>query len=79
MGKEQKDIVALRTLGSVVRKAREAKGLSQEQLGFLTGLDRSYVGGIERGERNLSFSNLLRISSGLEISLVELFQHFDQE
>lgn len=79
MGKEEKYIDALRELGRVVRQIRETKGLSQEQLGFLAGLDRSYVGGIERGERNLSFANLLRLCAGLDVSLVELFQRFEKE
>jgi transcriptional regulator with XRE-family HTH domain len=79
VGKEENDINALQCLGRVVRKNREAKGLSQEQLGFLAGLDRSYIGGIERGERNLCFSNLLRLCAGLGISLTELFQRFEEE
>ena len=78
MGKED-DIAALRKLGNVIRELRKKKGLSQEQLGFLSGLDRSYVGGIERGERNLSFSNLLRVSDALGVSLLVVFQDFDKE
>jgi transcriptional regulator with XRE-family HTH domain len=50
-----------------VRKIREARGVSQERLALDAGLDRSYVGGIERGERNPSLTNVFRIADALGV------------
>jgi transcriptional regulator with XRE-family HTH domain len=60
-------------LGSKVRRAREAKGLSQEQLAWLVAMDRTYIGGIERGERNVSALNLARIAVALDTEVGEFF------
>jgi len=45
---------------------RQERGLSQEELAFEAGLDRSYVGGIERGERNITFRSLALIAKALK-------------
>lgn len=58
---------ALVSLGSAIRAARKQKGLSQEALAELAGIDRSYMGGIERGEHNLAIMNLLKIADALGI------------
>jgi len=58
---------ALVSLGSAIRAARKAKGFSQEALAELAGIDRSYMGGIERGEHNLAIMNLLKISDALGV------------
>ncbi|MBI4647424.1 MAG: helix-turn-helix transcriptional regulator [Bacteroidia bacterium] len=52
-------------LGNQIRKARKKKGLSQEQLAFDADVVRSYIGGIERGERNVSFLTLIKIAECL--------------
>ena len=52
-------------MGNQIREARKAKGLSQEQLAYNAEVDRSYVGGIERGERNVSFLTLVKIAECL--------------
>jgi transcriptional regulator with XRE-family HTH domain len=52
-------------LGSQIRELRKSKGLSQEQLALKAEVDRSYVGGIERGERNVSFLTLVKIANCL--------------
>jgi len=52
-------------LGNQIREARKKKGLSQEELAFDAGVDRSYIGGIERGERNVSFLTLVKIAESL--------------
>lgn len=52
-------------LGNQIRELRKAKGMSQEQLALQAEVDRSYVGGIERGERNVSFLTLVKIAECL--------------
>ncbi len=63
----------LAALGSQIRLLRRAKGWSQEELAFQSGLHRTYVGAIERGERNVSALNLRKIASALDVSLTKLF------
>jgi transcriptional regulator with XRE-family HTH domain len=47
-------------------------GLSQERLALVVGLDRSYVGSVERGERNVALVNICKIAAGLEVDPCEL-------
>ena len=65
--------------GSRVRKLRKERGYSQEELASLCDLDRTYIGGVERGERNVSLVNIIRISSGLKVGAPELFAPFTTE
>jgi transcriptional regulator with XRE-family HTH domain len=58
---------ALRSLGENVRRERRRAGLSQEKLGFETHLDRTYVGGIERGERNCTVLKVCLIARALGV------------
>jgi transcriptional regulator with XRE-family HTH domain len=55
-----------RALGETIRSLREAQGLSQQGLADRAGLHRTYVGGIERGDRNPSFTNICRIAAALK-------------
>lgn len=57
-----------------VRKERLRKGLSQEALADLSGLHRTYIGSIERGERNVSIDNIERIANALSVSPVDLLR-----
>lgn len=59
-------------LGKAIRRLRAGRGVSQEELAHRSGLDRSYMGGVERGERNLSYSNLLKIATALDVRASEL-------
>jgi transcriptional regulator with XRE-family HTH domain len=59
--------------GERVRELRKQKGLSQEALALSCELDRSYIGGVERGERNISLLNIQKIADALGISPRELF------
>lgn len=54
--------------GTRLRKLRTAAGLSQESLAAKAGLHRTYIGGIERGERNVSLQNIARIARTLQTS-----------
>ena len=55
-----------------LRQIRQIKGLSQEELADLVGLHRTYVGSVERSERNISIDNMERFAKALEIDLIEL-------
>jgi transcriptional regulator with XRE-family HTH domain len=60
--------------GARIRELRKQKGISQEKLAELASLHRTYVGGVERGERNVSLLNIIRISQALGVHLEELFR-----
>lgn len=55
-----------------LRRARRWKDVSQEQLGFESGLSRAYVSSVERGVRNVSIDNMARLADALGIALSEL-------
>jgi transcriptional regulator with XRE-family HTH domain len=61
-------------LGLRLRMFRERKNVSQEQLALRADLDRTYVGGVERGERNLGTLNLLKIASALNVNASALLK-----
>ncbi|MBV6324893.1 helix-turn-helix domain-containing protein [Duganella violaceipulchra] len=58
--------------GDAVRAARLAVGISQEELAHISGIDRSYLGAIERGEQNAGLLHLVRIAQSLNVPLAEL-------
>ena len=62
----------LRKLGAAIRAARLERGLSQEALADAAGIDRSHMGKIERGERNVSVLNVARVSDALDCSVASL-------
>jgi len=66
-------------LGEALREFRTQRDISQEELGYQAGLHRNYVGACERGEINLSFAVLLRLSHALEIPLSELMRRYEQK
>jgi transcriptional regulator with XRE-family HTH domain len=59
-------------LGKRVHELRAAKKWSQEEFAHVSGLHRTYIGQIERGEKNISFANLVKVSSVLGVTLSEL-------
>lgn len=64
---------ALIKMGHKIRELRKAKGFSQEGFADEVGLDRTYMGGIERGERNIAAINIIRIAKALKVEVGELF------
>jgi transcriptional regulator with XRE-family HTH domain len=70
-------MTALQLFGETVRAHRKARGLTQQELATKTGLNRSYIGGIERGGRNVSLQNVLRLAIALEIPPSQLLQPLD--
>jgi DNA (cytosine-5)-methyltransferase 1 len=59
--------------GHRVRRLREAKGISQEDLAFQAGLHRTYIGGVERAERNPTIQSAARLAKALGVDVAELF------
>lgn len=66
----------LRLFGERLRELRTERNLSQERLAELAGLDRNYIGQIERAERNVALVNIVRISTALGVEPGELFVRF---
>lgn len=63
-----------RRFGARLRQLRKARKLSQEKVGLNAGIDRSYLGQIERGESNVSLINIQRIAEALGVEAAELFR-----
>jgi transcriptional regulator with XRE-family HTH domain len=63
----------LKQVGARIRKLRETKGLSQEVLAELSGLHRTYIGLVERGQRNLTLEALEALAEALGVEVAELF------
>jgi len=69
MKKSRKELIIF---GNIVREYRKKLGLSQEELASICDFDRTYISLIERGLRNISFLNILKLSKGLETDISEL-------
>lgn len=67
---ERHDI--LKRFGARIRELRMTKGFSQEAFAAQCGLDRTYLGGIERGERNLALRNIEVLAKALNLTISEL-------
>jgi len=64
-------------LGRAVRRLRIERGLSQEDLAHLSRMDRTWVGGIERGEKNPSYEKLVDLATALDVRISELIAEAD--
>lgn len=65
---------ALMSLGDAIRRIRQARDISQEQLALLAEVDRSYVGRVERGDNNVALLTLLRIAGALGVTGAQLLE-----
>ena len=64
--------------GDRIRSLRQLRKLSQEELAFRAGIHRTYLGGVERGERNPALKNINSLAEALNVTLSELFQFGDK-
>lgn len=69
---ETKDKTLVR-FGKVVREFRKKEGLSQEQLAFKAELHRTYIGMIERAEKNITLLSIEKIAKALDLKIIDLF------
>jgi transcriptional regulator with XRE-family HTH domain len=65
--------------GARVRAARQRAGLSQEALAHIAGLHRTYIGGVERGERNVGLLNVIQIAQALGVEAADLLRDVDRK
>jgi transcriptional regulator with XRE-family HTH domain len=65
---------ALRSLGTAIRRRRNEFGISQEELAARAGINRTYVGDVERGERNIALVNILVFAKTLDLTASELLK-----
>jgi transcriptional regulator with XRE-family HTH domain len=70
---ESKELAAL---GRALRELRTERGMSQEDLADAAGLHRTYVGGVERGERNVAFLNIVKLAGALHVTPTELMARY---
>lgn len=70
-----KHVSVTERFGQRIRELRKERGLSQEDLAELCGLDRTYISGIERGLRNVALRNIEALAQALGVSLSDLFKN----
>lgn len=78
VGMDSKPDILIR-FGHYLRRLRKAKGFSQESFADHCGFDRTYIGGIERGERNVSLRNIEVIARALNMTISEFMQGVEVE
>lgn len=69
----------LKRFGETLREHRQRAGLSQEKLAAKAGIDRTYVGGAERGERNVALVNIVRLAEAPDVTPAELFRSLEDK
>ncbi|BAN36842.1 putative transcriptional regulator (plasmid) [Sulfuricella denitrificans skB26] len=72
MKKRKEPVPARQRFAINLRKARLMRGISQEELAELAELHRTYVGSVERGERNISIDNIERLAKALQLEIIDL-------
>ena len=75
---EMTDDTIQKRFGDRIRALRQLRRLSQEELAFRAGIHRTYLGGVERGERNPALKNINSLAEALNVTLSELFQFSDK-
>lgn len=68
------DIQILREFGLRIQQERKKLGISQEELAFRAGMHRTYIGMIERSERNITLSNIKKLADALQLNIKDLFE-----
>lgn len=68
-----KNVILLK-IGNNINQLRKSKGWSQEELAFECQLHRTYIGSVERGERNIAILNLFKIANALEVEVKEIIK-----
>ncbi len=71
---QQRQQPALIALGEAIRCVRRKQEISQEKLALMAGVDRSYVGRVERGDNNVAVLTLLKLAQALDVSLKDLMK-----
>ncbi|MBL85848.1 MAG: transcriptional regulator [Winogradskyella sp.] len=64
--------------GKIIRELRKSKDISQEELGFRSNLHRTYIGMIERGEKNITLENIDKLAKGLDVSMKIIFEKLNK-
>ena len=68
------DIQILTEFGLRIQQERKKLGMSQEELAFRAGMHRTYIGMIERAERNITLSNIKKLADALQLNIKDLFE-----
>lgn len=69
----------LKSFGLVIRKLRESRGMSQEELANTSGLHRTYISDVERGKRNISLLNIQAIAIALNMPIHQVFAEVEKQ
>ena len=67
----------LKRFGLTIKRLRESKGISQEKLGEMSDLHRTYIGMIERAERNITLKNIEKIAKALGTDISKIFEELE--
>lgn len=77
LAKKKREQKVLEKLGEAIRALRQGRELSQEELAERAGVHRTYIGMIERGEKNVTILTMLRLSSALNVKVSEIMLSLD--
>lgn len=64
--------------GDIIKQIRKEKGISQEEFGYRSNVHRTYIGMIERGEKNITLENIEKIAKGLGVSMKFIFEKLEK-